>query len=1104
MEEREVGKEVKVMIRDEAPIEAVIRRPFLSWCLIARNCAKTLEATLKSLRERTPEAEIVVVDTMSGDEGATWRVAEEYADIITTYAGPNHDWAPEMVAFDDAAAARNFSFSLALGDWIGWIDSDDVLPGPEEAERLLRENGRWRPAQGTKLDGLDDTVPIGLEDALRKISETQPTVTCLYAPYLYRRNADGTAAEWQERERFVRNDGSWHWIGKGHEVLVPKRPDQGGSLGVFSSLLFLHMKEWKPNDYYFSIARHFNALIKEYDAGDRSSRTCLYLENFSRVVCPQRRAEFLQAAYEGSYTPLERTRTMIRAGEFAAEQGFFMDALEALSGATALRPDLPDPWLAGAGVFERAEDWARAAEWYEKGCGLPVNTIESLVNPRDLLIGYRAKAAECYRRAMRKRIAARDGHGAHDAAARRFQLLTQAHGSEAAGPDKEMLGFLLAHAENDLGALGQIENLKSLWNYLVRNEETAKAADLIRLAPHTLEDFPELADLKAWGMKVDIHLEDPEEYSKFYNSPESGAEFNHELFDPGRLPLPRVQFLIDWLKKEKPAARILEVGCFDGTTGIHVLRQCPEVHYVAVDTMEKALEAFRDRAVSEGIADRLETYLGLADDLFETGGNLRFDVIVLFELVEHLPDPQATLESMRRRLRIGGHLFVSTPWGAYDRGRPYNLPTRDPRGHVRAMTARELYECVEEAGFKVETMNGANGVSGATLHLVAGTRDEQEPAPVNFFVASALWDWNASKVVETGMGASEETIVYLARRLAEDEAARVAVYGPVPEDLPCVSEEVRDSVAYWTRAKVADAETGTLIVSRSPSSGRLVDPHGVQDRILWLQDTIYPDLNADTAKDYRAIVVLSEWHKNVIAEQIKGEEHRLTVIPNFVLAEHFKLDGAPERLPHHFIYASSPDRGLIRLLKLWPKIKAAIPDATLDIFYGWEGCMKLGTGNTPGWTKHYRKVRTEFSALQYQEGVTSRGRVNHETLAREFQRASAWLYPTSFAEAGCLTAVKARAAGCIPVTTAYAALVETALCDQTKFVAMPGVGIVEDPTATPEAMEEYSTRFVAAILEAVEIAEAPRRLMSQEAIDAYELSIILPLWLDLIGEVIGS
>jgi len=1100
MEEREVEKEVKITIRVEGPIEVVIRKPVLSWCLIVRNASKTLEATLKSLRERTPEAEIVVVDTMSSDLGETLKIAKKYAHVVTEYAGPRNDWTSEMPAFDDAAAARNFSFSFANGEWVGWIDSDDVLPGPEEAEKLLRENGRWHPGTVSKLDGIDDATLLDLEDVLQKVGETQPGVTCLYAPYLYRRNADGTAAEWQERERFVKNDGSWHWVGKGHEVLVPRRSDQGGSLGVLSSLLFVHMKDWSQSDYLFSIARHYNALIKEYDAGDRSSRTCLYLENFSRVVCPQRRAEFLQAAYEGSFTALERCRVLIRAGEFAAEQGFFMDALEAFSGATAHRPDLPDPWVAGAGVFERAEDWARAAKWYGTAVGLPVNTIESLVNPRDLLIGFPAKAAECWRRAGQARIKARDQAGAREAVKRRQAHLADACYSEAAGPDKEMLGFLLAHAENDLGALSALDDLQSLWNYLVRNEETEKAATLIRLAPHTLEDFPQLADLKAWAAKIETHLEDPDAYSKFYNSPESGAEFNHDLFKPDRLPLPRVEFLISWLKKEKPTATILEVGCFDGTCGIHVLRACPGVHYVAVDTMEKALEAFRDRAASEGTINRLETFLGLADDLFETGQNRRFDVIVLFELVEHLPDPVTTLSNLRDRLRIGGKLFVSTPWGAYDRGRPYNLPTRDPRGHVRAMTARELYESVEAAGFRVLEENGANGVSGATLHLMAEARANEVAAPVNFFVAGALWNWNASKVIETGMGASEETIVYLARELArQDPDAPISVYGPVPEDLPCVSEEVHDGVAYWTRAKVNEAEPGTLIVSRSPSSGKLIDPEGVHDRILWLQDTVYPDLNATTARDYRKIVVLSEWHKKVIAEQMKGQEGRLTVIPNFVLAEHFKLEGAPERSPHHFIYASSPDRGLIRLLKLWPKIRAAIPDATLDIFYGWEGCMKLGTGNTSGWTKHYRKVRTEFQALQYQEGITSRGRVNHESLAREFQRASAWLYPTGFGEAGCLTAVKARAAGCIPVTTAYAALTETAACDQTKFVDMPGVGVVEDPTATSEALEEYSNRFVGAVVAATEVAEAPRRLMSQEAIDTYELSIILPLWLEIIG-----
>ena len=669
-------------------VNIAMHKPFLSWCIIARNCAKTLEETLKSLRERTPDAEIVVVDTMSGDDGATMKIAEKYADIALFYAGPKNDWTPSMAAFDDAAAARNFAMDLASGEWVGWIDADDVLPGPEEVEKLLKLNGRWHPGVKAKIEGENSTTgPVALEDVIRGISKAHPEIACLYAPYLYRRNADGTAAEWQERERFVRNDGTWHWVGKGHEVLVPKKGGQPGALGVLSSLLFVHKKEWKPEDYFFSIARHFNALIKEYDAGDRCSRTCLYLENFSRVVCPQRRGEFLQAAYEGSYTPLERMRTLVRAGEFAADQGFFMDALEAFSGGIALRPNLPDAYLTGAARFEQAEDFARAAEWYEKGCSLPVNTIESLVNPRDLLIGSRAKAAECYRQAMQKRIAARDSDGAIArqsagcaCSARPTRVKRQALTRKCSASSLPMPRTIRCSDSN--------REPEVLWNYLVRNEETEKAARLVRLAPHTLEDYPQFADLQAWARKIETHLEDPGAYSAFYNSPECGAEFNHELFDPGASLFLASSFLIDWLVKHKPDARILEVGCFDGTTGIHVLRACPKVQYVAVDTMEKALEAFRTRAEAEGTSDRLETHLGSADDL--PVPNLRFDVIVLFELVEHLPDSEETLEYLRGNLRQGGHLFVSTPWGAYDRGRPYNLDTRDPRGHVRAMTAADL------------------------------------------------------------------------------------------------------------------------------------------------------------------------------------------------------------------------------------------------------------------------------------------------------------------------------------------------------------------------------------------------------------------------------
>lgn len=94
----------------------------LSGCLIVRDNARTIRACLESLRPWVDE--LVVVDTGSKDE--TPRIAAELGARVFHFA-----WV------DDFSAARNESVRLALGEWVFWMDSDDVID--EANGRALRE-----------------------------------------------------------------------------------------------------------------------------------------------------------------------------------------------------------------------------------------------------------------------------------------------------------------------------------------------------------------------------------------------------------------------------------------------------------------------------------------------------------------------------------------------------------------------------------------------------------------------------------------------------------------------------------------------------------------------------------------------------------------------------------------------------------------------------------------------------------------------------------------------------------------------------------------------------------------------------------------------------
>ncbi|MGD6745653.1 methyltransferase domain-containing protein [Streptomyces sp. BH106] len=167
-------------------------------------------------------------------------------------------------------------------------------------------------------------------------------------------------------------------------------------------------------------------------------------------------------------------------------------------------------------------------------------------------------------------------------------------------------------------------------------------------------------------------------------------------------------------------ATVLDIGCGDGTaaaTTARLLSRPDEHHLIGIDWSQDALRRAA-RRVPRVVRGEL------------TGHGLPFadasaDVVLLSEVVEHLVDPDAALDEIRRVLRPGGHLMLSTPnlaaW--YNRAlllagvQPvfsevslraiHGRPGTEVVGHLRLYTARALREFVAASGFEVVRLAGA-------------------------------------------------------------------------------------------------------------------------------------------------------------------------------------------------------------------------------------------------------------------------------------------------------------------------------------------------------------------------------------------------------------
>jgi SAM-dependent methyltransferase len=193
----------------------------------------------------------------------------------------------------------------------------------------------------------------------------------------------------------------------------------------------------------------------------------------------------------------------------------------------------------------------------------------------------------------------------------------------------------------------------------------------------------------------------------------------------------QARMLTETLRGRAGPAVIIDLGCGDGSAlavaaghdpagrdpaGRDPAGRDPAHRFAGIDWSAGALRRARALGLTV-LRGSLNPSLPIADGAA--------DVVIMSELIEHLVDPDGAVAEVRRVLRPGGSLLLSTPnlaaW--YNRGllaagiQPvfsevslrgvFGRPGRVVAGHLRLFTRRALTEFLTASGFRCVTVAGA-------------------------------------------------------------------------------------------------------------------------------------------------------------------------------------------------------------------------------------------------------------------------------------------------------------------------------------------------------------------------------------------------------------
>jgi glycosyltransferase involved in cell wall biosynthesis len=303
---------------------------------------------------------------------------------------------------------------------------------------------------------------------------------------------------------------------------------------------------------------------------------------------------------------------------------------------------------------------------------------------------------------------------------------------------------------------------------------------------------------------------------------------------------------------------------------------------------------------------------------------------------------------------------------------------------------------------------------------------------VTSYSAPTYRDWSWETPNTTGIGGSETAAIEMAGRLAM-RGHDVLVYAPTPwrdgvwetyHGGVVVREQRTDPRgAVWAHSDYADTRReGFWIINRCPDIlDKFPVDHPDQQLYFLAEDTFYQSMTEDRAAKLDKYICLCQAHANYVASIYPYLKDQLVLGSNGIKMETIREieKGPPERNPRRLMFASSPDRGLLPLLKIFKRAREWVSGADgngpleLHVYYGFQNLLKSceGQGEKHPAYRLYKKCMKEMD----QPGVYWHDRTPQPELYRDWFKSGIFCTPSTFTETNFISCQEAQACGAIPI-----------------------------------------------------------------------------------------